>query len=167
MSKTIFPLIQGAILGGWVLGSLLLNRAIGKWGIPKVKKTGIALSLLGALTFAILSLVAPTDPYVLTIGIVVYAFGANWVTGLYFPEGMEILPHIKGVCASLLTSARLLISALILGLTSALYDGTIYPLAAVVFGSIVVILPILILYEKKAALQRKAMDSETQITPIH
>ena len=86
-----------------------------------------------------------------------YAFGANWIIGLYFPEGMEILPRIKGITASLLTSARLLIAALIVGLASALYNGTIYPLAAIIFGTIVVILPTLIMYEK----QRTKRVSET------
>jgi DHA1 family bicyclomycin/chloramphenicol resistance-like MFS transporter len=91
----------------------------------------------------------PRDPWSLTAAMLLYAFGANWIIGLYFPEGMEILPRIKGVVASLLTSARLLIAALVLGLTSALYNATIYPLAAVVFGTILVILPMLILYEKR------------------
>lgn len=152
VSKAIFPLIQAAILAGWVLGSLLLNRSVAKWGIFSVKKVGIAFSVLGALVLAIMTLIAPRDPYLLTSGVVIYAFGANWVCGIYFPEGMEILPHIKGVCASLITSARLLISALILGLTSALYDATIYPLSFVVVGSIVLILPILVFYEKKKKL---------------
>ncbi len=153
MSKAIFPLIQAVILGGWVAGSLLLERAIAKWGIPQIKKAGTVLSVAGGIILAIVSLAAPQDPYLLTSGVVLYAFGANWIIGLYFPEGMELLPHIKGVTASLLTSARLAIAALVLGLTSSLYNGTVYPLTAVVFGSIVVILPALFYYEKaKAAL---------------
>ncbi len=151
MSKTIFPFIQGAILAGWVMGSLLLNRAIAKWGILPIKKAGTILSAVGGVVLLIMTFIAPRDPYLLTSGVVIYAFGANWVTGLYFPEGMEILPHIKGICASLLTSARLLISALIIGLTSSLYNATIYPLAAVVVGTIVAMLPILFLYEKRRA----------------
>jgi len=149
MSKTVFPFVQAVILGGWIAGSLLLNRAISKWGIPKVKRFGLVLSVIGGIGLAVTALVAPRDPYLLTVGMVIYAFGANWIIGLYFPEGMEILPKIKGVTASLLTSARLLIAALVVEMTSALYNATIYPLAAVVFGTIVVILPTLILYEKK------------------
>jgi DHA1 family bicyclomycin/chloramphenicol resistance-like MFS transporter len=151
MSKTVFPFVQGAILAGWVLGSLFLNRSVAKWGTMPVKKVGIALSVIGALALAAMTLIAPEDPYLLTSGVVIYAFGANWVTGLYFPEGMELLPHIKGICASLLTSARLLISVLVIGLASSLYNGTIYPLAAVVSGSILLMLPILIFYEKRRA----------------
>jgi MFS transporter, DHA1 family, multidrug resistance protein len=149
MSKTIFPFVQGALLGGWVLGSLFLNRSIAKWGNLKVKKLGTLLCALGGLGFTVASLIAPRDPYLLTSGMVIYAFGANWIIGLYFPEGMEILPHIKGVTASLITSMRLFLSAAILGVTSYLYNATIYPLTIVVFATIVLILPTLFLYERR------------------
>jgi DHA1 family bicyclomycin/chloramphenicol resistance-like MFS transporter len=165
MSKTIFPFIQGAILGGWVLGSLMLNRSIAKWGVPQIKKAGTNLCVVGVLTLALATWIAPRDPYLLTIGMVIYALGANWVIGLYFPEGMEILPHIKGITASLLTSVRLLIAALIVGLTSSCYNSTIYPLTAVVVGTFAIILPTLFLYEKNYGKKRVSQgDAPTQIS---
>jgi len=151
MSKAVFPFIQGFVLGGWVLGSLMLNRAMTKWGMEKVKKRGIILCTLGGCVVGLAALFFPRDPYLSTAGMALYAFGANWIIGLYFPEGMEILPHIKGVAASLLTSARLLIAAFVIGLTSALYNETIYPMAAVIVGTVVVFLPTLIYYERKKA----------------
>lgn len=151
MSKTIFPFVQAAVLGGWVLGSLLINRAIAKWGIPKIKKAGIQFCVAGGIFLAAAVLAAPRNPYFPTLGMMIWAFGANWIMGLYFPEGMEILPRIKGITASLITSARLLIAAIVVGGTSALYNGTIYPLAAVVCGTLVAVLPILKFYEKKRA----------------
>jgi DHA1 family bicyclomycin/chloramphenicol resistance-like MFS transporter len=149
MSKSVFPFIQATILAGWVTGSLVLNRFIAKWGIPKVKKTGITLCVIGGLGHAIAALIAPRDPYLLTSGMLFYAFGANWIIGLYFPESMEILPKIKGITASLLTSTRLLIAALVVFLTSALYNATIYPLATVILATVVIMLPTLISYEKR------------------
>lgn len=149
MSKSIFPFIQAAILAGWVIGSFALNPAIGKWGVLKSKKIGTGLCVIGGLGLTVAALAAPRDPYLLTSGMVLYAFGANWIMGLYFPEGMEILPHIKGVTASLLTSARLLIASLVVGLSSTLYNGTVYPLTGVIFGTIVIILPTIIFYEKR------------------
>jgi len=164
MAKTIFPFVQGAILAGWVFGSLFLNRAIKKWGISKVKKYGITMCSLGGIGFALIALLTPRDPYLLTTGMVFYAFGANWIIGLYFPEGMEILPHIKGITASLLTSARLLIAALVVALSSSLYNATIYPLAIIIFATIVAILPILFFYEKRRI---KTAASENQSISIH
>lgn len=158
MSKAVFPFIQAAILGGWVAGSLSLKRSIARWGAGKVKKSGIILSIIGGLALAFLSLIAPRDPYLLTSGVVLYAFGANWIVGLYFPEGMEILPRIKGITASLLTSARLLIASLVLGITSSLYDGTIYPLTAVILASIL-FLPALFFYEKTKAGKKEELGA--------
>jgi DHA1 family bicyclomycin/chloramphenicol resistance-like MFS transporter len=151
MSKAVFPFVQAAILGAWVVAGLVINRAIARWGALNVKKAGTALAVVGILMIGLVAWIAPQNPYLLTCGMLLDAFGANWMIGLYFPEAMELLPHIKGVTASLATSARLLIAALIVGLTSALYDATIYPLAAVMVGTIVVILPTLIFYEKRRA----------------
>lgn len=150
MSKAIFPVVQASILGGWVAGSLLLSRCIKKWGIPQIKRAGTALCFLGGgILLSLATLLTPRDPYFLTASMAIYAFGANWIIGIYFPESMEILPDIKGITASIITSVRLLISAIVVGATSALYNSTIYPLSAVVVGSIALMLPILFLYEKQ------------------
>jgi len=149
MSKAVFPFIQGTILGGWVAGSLAINRSIKKWGIPKIKRAGIFSCVAGTIILTLATILTPRDPYFLTLGMVIYAFGANWIVGLYFPESMEILPDIKGITASLLTSARLFISALVIGLSGMVYNATIYPLSAIVLGTTILILPTLFFYEKR------------------
>ncbi len=149
VSKAIFPFIQAAVLGGWVAGSLTINRTIAKWGIPRVKKAGIVLTVLGGVFLGVVTLFAPRDPYLLTVGMVLYAYGANWVIGLYFPECMEILPDIKGVTSSLLTSARLMIAALVVAFAGSMYNATIYPLTGIILGTVVILLPTLMYYEKK------------------
>ncbi len=149
MSKVIFPFVQGAILGGWVIGSLTLDRALKNWGIPTIKKVGVTLSALFGLTAVILALIFPRDPYLLTAAMTFYAFGANWVIGLYFPEGMEILPHIKGITSSLMTSARLLVASITVSIVGATYNGTIYPLLIVIALTVAIIVPTLILYERQ------------------
>ncbi len=149
MSKSVFPFFQAALLGAWVAAGLVLNRSLAQWGNLKIKMAGTTLCLIGGVGLSLAGLIAPSDPYFLTLGMMLYAFGANWIIGLYFPEGMEILPNIKGITASLLTSARLLIAALVVGFTSAIYNGTVYPLVAVILVTTAVILPTLFLYEKQ------------------
>jgi DHA1 family bicyclomycin/chloramphenicol resistance-like MFS transporter len=156
MSKSVFPFIQAAVLGGWVAGSLTINRVLAKWGALKVKRAGIALTVLGGALLGLITLITPRDPYLLTSGMVLYAFGANWIIGLYFPECMEILPDIKGTTASLLTSARLMIAALVVKLLAALYDGTIYPLTILIAGTVIVLLPTLFYYERRKPAHLKA-----------
>ena len=151
MSKVVFPFVQGAILAGWVAGSLTLKKAISKWGIFNIKKAGISLSVIFGLLACLLALIFPRNPYLLTGTMTFYAFGANWVIGLYFPEAMEILPEIKGVTSSLMTSARLLVASVTVSILGATYNGTVYPLIIVIALTISIILPTLILYERKQA----------------
>lgn len=151
MSASIYPFIQAAVLGGWVAGSLLLKWGLAKWGKERVKRIGVALCVIGALELGLAALFAARNPYLHTFGVVLYAYGANWVIGLYFPEGMELFPSLKGVTASLLTSARLGLGALIVGTTGALYNSTIFPIAGVILSSACIIVPTLISYEKRAA----------------
>lgn len=147
VSKIELPFFQAAILGAWVIASLFCNRAIAKWG-EKIKWIGTVLVGIGGAGLALVVWLAPRDPYLLTGFMLSYTFGANWVQGIYFPKVMEIFPDIKGITASLLTSARLLISAAVVGLASALYNATIFPIAFAVLGIIAVILPIIFFYER-------------------
>lgn len=153
MKKTTLSWIQAAVLGSWVIGSLTLTRSITKWGIPKIKKTGILFTVIGGLLLSLVTWIAPRDPYLLTGGMLFYTFGSNWIIGLYFPEGMETLPHIKGVAASLLTSARLLIAALVIAISGALYNATIYPLTAIVVTTVAITFTTLFYYEKRKGIE--------------
>jgi len=148
MSKTLFPFFQAAILGAWLVASLTCMRAIARWGIQRLKQVGTILLLLGGIGLAVSSYLAPINPYSSTFFMLLYTFGCNWTISFYFPEGMELLPEIKGVTASLLTSARLLFTALIVGLASNLYNGTIYPIVFVILGILAVILPTILFYER-------------------
>lgn len=149
IDKTQLPFYQASLLGSWLLANLACRRSIDRWGIPAVKKIGTGLFVLGGVWLGVTTWAAPLNAWLLTGAMMLYSFGVNWVQGLYFPEGMELFPNIKGITSSFLTSARLLITALVVGLSSQLYDSTIYPIAFVVCGAMAVALVTILLYEKK------------------
>lgn len=148
VSKTVFPFFQAAVLIAWLCGSLSFSRALKTFGIPKMKVIGVGLSVIAVSCLVIFATLAPTNPYAITIPMVVYAFGANWIQSIYFPEGIEALPDIRGISASLLSSTRLLITALLVGIASYFYDDSILPVVYVIAGSMLVIFPTLLLYER-------------------
>lgn len=152
ISKNFSPVFQVLILCTWTIGGLCLKKVLSALGSGRVKKTGLTLCIIGTVAFVLTTILTPQNPYLLVGSFLPYIFGANWVFGLYFPEAMELLPDIKGVTASLVTSARLLIAALTVGLISSLYNATIYPLMLVILATLLIILPCLISYEKKALL---------------
>lgn len=163
VSKTLFPLYQTAILGAWVVASFTANRAMNTWGIPRVKKIGMFLMGVCGVWLCASMLLMPTNPLLLTISMLFYAFGANWTQGLYFAEVMTILPHIKGIAASLLTSTRLLLTAAIVGLVSMFYNATIYPIALVVVAIVGIVLPTISAYEKKSQLKEQKLETDVII----
>lgn len=147
VSKAAFPFFQAALLGAWLVANLTCGRAIARWGNKQVKMLGTILISIGAIGFLATWFLAPRDPYILTGVMLFYAFGANWTMGLYYPESMEIMPDIKGVTASILTSLRLLIAAGIVGLTGTLYDATAYPLTLIILAIVGVSVPLIVCYE--------------------
>jgi MFS transporter, DHA1 family, multidrug resistance protein len=166
VSKEALPFYQAANLGAWLLASLTCTRAMARWGNDKLKRIGTLLILIGGILMVASAFIDPMNPYLPTIGMLVYSFGSNWVQGLYFPEGMETLPDIKGVTASLLTSARLLISAAVVGIASQLYDGSIYPLVGVIAGIIALTLPLIAMYERQRP-KREYSESTTISMQAH
>ena len=153
VSKELFPFFQAALLGAWLVASMTCSRCIDSFGTFKVKFIGTSLVVIGGLGFIISYFLNPKDPYLPTWSMMIYSFGCNWTQGLYFPEAMELLPDIKGITASIITSARLFLTAIIVGIASSLYDSTIFPLLGVIVGIIAVILPLIVAYERKSARQ--------------
>lgn len=154
VTVTEFPWFQGSVLGAYVTASLTCSRMIAKFGPFKVKMSGLSMIILGAISLFVASFWYATNPYILTLTMLFYAFGCSWVMGPYFGEAMEIMPEIKGVTASLLSSARLLVTALLVGLASSMYDKTIFPIVWVVLGATVVSTVLAIAYESSAQKNR-------------
>lgn len=148
LDKHLLPLFQAALLASWLIASLACSTAQARWGTQGIKMIGTTLLVLGGVGFAAVALLFPVNPYPMTGMMTIYAFGANWAQGIYFPQSMELLPDIKGLTASLLTSLRLLLAAVIIGITSHFYNGTIYPLVFMVLGTISSILALVILFER-------------------
>lgn len=152
VAKEALPYFQASLLGSWVIASLGYKRAISLWGQERIKFAGTLLFIFGGVGFVAIAYYAPENPYLLTLPMLFYAFGANWVQGLYFPEAMELFPEIKGITASVLTSARLLITACIVGVASHFYDATIYPIMVTILAIILVVYKTISSYEKRKKL---------------
>lgn len=148
VDKYALPGFQAALLGVWVIAGLTYKGALARLGAQRVKTVGTILLLIGGICFVVAGLYAPSNPYLLTLPMLFYAFGANWVQGLYFPEGMQIFPDIKGIAASVLTSARLVLTALIVGVASHFYDATIYPILVLISALILVVFATIVAYER-------------------
>lgn len=147
VSKALFPFYQASVLIGYLAASLCCSYAIEKWGVRNVKFGGIFCSALGVISLCLLVLFKPS-PIGYTIAMIPYSFGFLWVQTPYVNEIMNLMPEIKGVAASLLTSARLLITAGVVGAAGSVYDGTIIPYVLILSICFLVVIIAMVCYEK-------------------
>jgi len=125
--KNLFPFYQVAILGAYVLGSLLVSPVSKRFSVQTLSTGGLWLIGLGFLGLVGMTLLAPTSPLLLTLPMMAYAFGSSWAQIPYWNAVMFLMPEIKGITASLVTSCRMLLTAGLIGGVSGFYNGTIWP----------------------------------------
>lgn len=128
VSKSLFPWYQVSVLLAFVSASLSCNRMLNHVGTAKTKQYGLCILMLGGLSFMTCAYLWPKSYNVFHLGMVLFSFGAGWLIGPYFTESMEALPDIKGVTASLVTSFRLLFTALFIAAINHFFDATVIPL---------------------------------------
>jgi len=126
-----FPFYQATVLGAWLLASLVYKPALLNFGKACVQRVGIQCVVFGGFALCLVSWCTQTNALLLTLPMVPYTFGVNWVQGLLFPAAMELVPHCKGIAASLLTSLRLLITSWLVEWAAQHYNGTLWPATAV------------------------------------
>lgn len=128
VKPSVFPLYQSSVLISFVCASLTANRMLSKYGVQRLKYYGLSFLSLGGGVFITSGFLLPNTYQLFHLGMIVYSFGAGWLIGPYFTEGMEALPDIKGITASLVTSFRLLFTACFIWLVSSHFDGSVIPL---------------------------------------
>ena len=145
--SSMYPWFQAAVLGGWLIASLSSSHLIQRWGAQKTKKIGIVILCWSMLGFELACYFTPRNPYSLTVWMVLYTFGYNWVQTPYFGEIMGLMPRLKGIVGSLVTSTRLLLASLMVALVGEFYRQSIVSFALVFLGMSIVVLSMIYLRE--------------------
>lgn len=157
--KENLPYYQCALLGTWLIASLICSKVINIRGAIFMKKLSALLMFIGGLGLIFGMCFTPTNTYIPVAAMMVYTAGVNWIISTYFPESMELYPDIKGVAASLLTSLRLLITVIVIGIVNLFYNDTIYPISGMLVVLIAITISLIYFYEKKSAATKIALES--------
>ncbi|WP_298773435.1 multidrug effflux MFS transporter [uncultured Shewanella sp.] len=124
VSQSRFPYFQMAILGTFVLVSINNGRMIDKWGMERLKYTGLLVVLASALLFHLLTEAQLNSPFYLTAVMCLFSVGAGCSVGIFFTQSMQACAELTGIAASLVTAIRLCIVALAIDFGSYQYDGS-------------------------------------------
>ena len=124
VSPKQFPFYQMATLGTFVLVSLNNSRLIDKFGVEKLKATGLGLIFTSTLIFFISPSNLLDSPVFLTATMGLFSIGAGLSIGLFFAKSMQVFPELTGIAASLVTAIRLFIVSAAIDIGSNAYKGT-------------------------------------------
>lgn len=132
VSKAHFPFYQFSLLVAFVIASVNSGRLITWFGLNKMRNLGYIVLI--ASTFFMWAMPVPwqQDPIIVTAAMVVYSFGAGICIGIFFTRSMEAVPNQTGVSASLVTAIRLALVAVLIDVSSDMYDGTMTTVVRVV-----------------------------------
>jgi DHA1 family bicyclomycin/chloramphenicol resistance-like MFS transporter len=135
-----FPLIFGAVAVFFAAGSLVNGRLVGRFGLPRVLRTGAVVAVAAAaLHLAVVLAWRGRPPLLVELAAlvvmlpVVMGTNPNCNTAAMAPMG-----HIAGMAAAVLGTASIATGALLGALSNAAFDGSVTPFAA--FATVYVML---------------------------
>lgn len=123
MSLLAYALHQAAIVSCFSITSLFSDKISLKIGARNCVKRGMAICILGTLSFVVLSLASPYSPYLTTSCMAVFCIGFSIVYPVVFTTSLEIFPELKGIASSAIMSMRTFLCSSVIGLISYWYNG--------------------------------------------
>lgn len=156
VSKSYFPFYQFSLLSAYLGASLTCSSMIKMRGLTFVKKLGIFSVTTSCILLVLVVSQFPKNPLFLTLAMLPYGCGFIWVQTPYVTEAMELLPDMRGISASILTSLRLLITTIILAITAKFYDGTMTPTVV----SICLVTGLIVLLARDYEKSKKVSESQ-------
>jgi DHA1 family bicyclomycin/chloramphenicol resistance-like MFS transporter len=147
LSENYYPFYQCSLLVAYLVASLYSTRMMNRFGVSGVKFIGVISIIVASLMLCYTTFFYSRDPLLLTIAMIPYGAGFIWIQTPYVTEVMELMPDIKGIAASILTSLRLLITASVVGVVAKFYDSSIIPTTIAIISISALITVIMISYE--------------------
>ena len=129
-----FGKYQAVVVVAYFIGSLLANRAIGRFGIENLVRGGLVLVVLGAALLPGLDRSIGLTPALIVLGMSVFATGLGLVFATAPIRALDTANTGKGPAAALLGSLEMAGAAAGAMVVTIVRDGSAWPLAIGVMG---------------------------------
>ncbi|MFA6037244.1 MAG: multidrug effflux MFS transporter [Legionellales bacterium] len=124
---------QAVILLLFAFVSFSSGYVIMHLGMDRTRKIGMRITVVGAIAFLAVVLFAPENPALITAAMAIFTSGFALSMGIFFSDYMSIYPEIRGVASALANSIRLFVMAALIAGASFFFNGTMMPVAIIVF----------------------------------
>jgi DHA1 family bicyclomycin/chloramphenicol resistance-like MFS transporter len=138
MDLTKFSYYQASTMGTFIIFSLLSSKLIANKGMDFTKNLGSILALCGAISIFWVSQIDKHNANLICLSMAFIAAGGAMVAGTYGMQAISIFPNMNGTAMAMMTAIRQLLAAGLVLLSEILFDGTIVPVALIIFGYAIV-----------------------------
>lgn len=134
MSLKTFSYYQATTMGVFIVFSLLSTKLVGKKGIDFTKNIGGVFALIGSVGLFAISQIDVLNANVICLSMGFVAAGGAMMAGTFGIKALSLFPEINGTALAIMTALRqFFVSGLII-VSEVLFDGTIAPVATIIFG---------------------------------
>ncbi|MFI4957239.1 MAG: multidrug effflux MFS transporter [Gammaproteobacteria bacterium] len=133
IANDAYAYYQAVILMTFALVSFSSGSIIGKLGIGRTRMLGNLISFSGAVLLLLVAIFYPKNAVLITAMMTIFTAGLALVIGILYGDYMDVFPRIKGIAASLANCIRLMSMTVMISISSAVFNGTMMPVALIVF----------------------------------
>lgn len=133
VNKEHYGYYQGVILLVFALVSFNAGWFIKKLGINHTRMLGMKITMLGSVLFLGVALWARDNPLLITLAMSIFTGGFALNIGIISGDYLDVYPEIRGIASSLGGTVTLLAMLVLITFAAFLFNGTIVPVAGIVF----------------------------------
>jgi len=133
-----FGYYQGAMAGVFSICSIFSSKILDWLKHDRCLYIGMGLCGVSAILFALIMFFDIQNPIIITGIMVILAIGMVFPINILYPQSLQVIENSKGRAAALISSFRLITTALALELVSYFYDGKFLPIGLLIFFSLII-----------------------------
>ena len=134
MSLEKFSYYQATTMGTFIIFSLLSVKLIAIKGIDYTKNLGGTIALVGAIGLFLISQVDKDSAIIICLAMAFIAGGGAMMVGTFGIKAMSVFPNMNGTSLAMMTAVRQLLASGLVILAELFFDGTIVPVAIIIFA---------------------------------
>jgi hypothetical protein len=133
ISLAHFSYYQATTAATFVIFSLLSVKLIAAKGIDYTKNLGGFLALIGSIGIFYISQVDFKDVNIICLSMAFIAAGGAMMVSTFGLKAISIFPNMNGTAMAMMTAVRQLLASGLVMLSELFFDGTIIPVAIIIF----------------------------------
>jgi DHA1 family bicyclomycin/chloramphenicol resistance-like MFS transporter len=135
ISTEAFGIYQATTMGTFVVFSALGAKLIAKKGLAFTQNIGSVIAILGIAGLFLTACFSEASPLLICLSMSIFAAGGSCTVGIFGVKALELYPEMKGTASAMMNTVRQLLASVFVLISQITFNGTIMPVAILLFAS--------------------------------